>query len=148
MASKSWTQPRSMPLIGIGIDIQSIRHLAEALERQGERMIHKVFTAYERDYCQERPHASQHFAARWAIKEAFYKAVSEHLITPFRFTDVETRLTPQGKPYLMLHGTLRELAQCRGMHFHISLSHSGDYAAGIVLAMGETEGETGKEWAT
>ncbi len=137
MTSKTTSQ--MMTVAGIGIDIQHIRQLEQAIERQGERLITKVFTPEERDYCQSRPHAAQHYAARWAVKEAFYKAVSEQISSPYRFVDVETKLTPRGKPTLVLHHSIGEFAMRHKLHFHISLSHSGDYATGIVMAVRQAD---------
>ncbi|GIQ69340.1 holo-[acyl-carrier-protein] synthase [Xylanibacillus composti] len=140
------TIPKQLSVVGIGIDMQSIEQLRQALERQGERMIAKVFTAQEREYCLSHANAAQHFAARWAVKEAFYKAMSGELSIPYRFVDVETRRTAHGKPYLFLYGALHEHAVRHRLDFHISLSHSGEYAAGIVLVT--RPAEPGKELAT
>ena len=60
-------------LLGLGCDIVEVNRIREVLERHGERFLDRIFTAEERAYCAGKPHPYQHYAARWAAKEAISK---------------------------------------------------------------------------
>ncbi len=122
-------------VVGTGVDIQHIGRLEEAINKQGDRFLIKIFTRHEIEYCEKRGLSAQHYAARWAIKEAVYKALGGAMKQPYRFVDVETRNAPGGKPCLHLYGAIRAFADARRLSFQISLSHSEEYAVGFVVAL-------------
>ena len=62
-------------IIGIGTDIIECLRIAQMIERHGELFINRVYTPHEIQYCQSRKFATQHFAGRWAAKEAILKAI-------------------------------------------------------------------------
>jgi holo-[acyl-carrier protein] synthase len=127
-----------MEIAGIGTDIQMVSQFEQSLKRQGDRFLNKIFTPFEIAFCEKHRLAAQHFAVRWAVKEAFYKAVSDKMKEHYRFVDVETRNSANGKPYLQLYGSTHEFAVNQQLSFHISLSHSGNYAVGFVIALQQT----------
>nr|WP_285854438.1 holo-ACP synthase [Paenibacillus elgii] len=124
-------------IYGVGIDLQSVPQMGEAIGRQGERFLRKIFTPGEIAYCSKHRGAARHYAVRWAAKEAFYKAVGDVLPRKYGFLDVEVRNLPSGRPVLELHGSTGEAAAHYGLSFRISLSHSGDYALAQVIAIQE-----------
>ncbi|MGW9125867.1 holo-ACP synthase [Paenibacillus chitinolyticus] len=123
-------------IYGIGVDLQNIAQLEEAVTRQGESFLRKVFTDRERAYCSRHTSPVQHLAARWAVKEAFLKATGSGLGGQYLFKDLEVVNKPSGQPELILHGKAEEDCKRLGLHIYISISHSGEYALGqVVLCM-------------
>ena len=66
-----------MSVLGIGTDITECLRIAQMIERHGELFVSRVYTQHEIDYCRSRRMATQHFAGRWAAKEAVLKAIGE-----------------------------------------------------------------------
>lgn len=122
-------------ICGIGMDIQSIRELEKTMERGGERFLAKVFTAHEIEYCRRHASPAQHFAARWAVKEAFFKAAGGMITRKYQFRDVELRHESSGRPYIQLYGDAACELEQHGVGLWTSLSHSGEYAAAQVIAV-------------
>jgi len=117
-------------LTGIGIDIVDIDRIAEVAKKWGDPFLHKVFTPAEIAYCSSKPAPMQHFAVRFAAKEAFAKAIATGWDSEFRWHDVEIDNNRAGKPELILHGSLqRKYHQSR---IHLSLSHTHASAAAMV----------------
>ncbi|WP_128895453.1 holo-ACP synthase [Longirhabdus pacifica] len=122
------------PVPRIGVDIQDITQFEQTLQRQGEHFIQKVFTSHEIQYCKKQHTPSQHFAARWAVKEAFYKAMSEEMQRiRYHFRGMEIRKREDGKPYLQFYDVVKERMESLPFQTDISLSHSGQYAIGMVI---------------
>lgn len=118
-----------------GVDLCEISRLREAVERQGERLLARVFTAAEREQCGEN-YAS--LAARFAAKEAVGKALGTGL-GPVAFTDIEVIRGENREPILRLHGKALEKANALNLTgWAISLSHTGEYALASVVAIQES----------
>ncbi|MFD7524217.1 holo-ACP synthase [Paenibacillus chitinolyticus] len=120
-------------IYGIGLDIQEIAQIGELYVRRKDAFLRKVFTPDELAYCQRHADPGQHLAARWAVKEAFFKAMGVGIGGGYALTDVETVNLPSGKPHVVLHG--KPLADCArlGLRVFVSLSHSGEYAAAQIV---------------
>ena len=116
---------------GIGVDIEEIARFEELTGTWGRRFESKLYSDVEIAYCEQKTRPAQHFAARFAAKEAFAKAIGTGWTGAFRWTDVEVRNDAAGKPELLLHNTLAE--QFGGMRIHLSLSHSGAYVTAMVV---------------
>ena len=124
-------------IVGVGIDMVSIGRLQGLLERRGERALARLFTAAEVGRCRESRHPPESFAARFAAKEAFFKALGTGWGRGGDWTDVEVVSAPSGAPSLRLSGTARELAESRGVRtIHLSLTHLEDTAAAFVVLEG------------
>jgi holo-[acyl-carrier protein] synthase len=116
---------------GIGVDIIEIDRIRNSIESLGDRFLRKIFTAREIAYCNSKPKTFQHFAARFAAKEALAKAVSSGWAGEFRWKDVEVMNEPSGKPVLELHGLMQHtLAHCV---VFVSLSHSDHHVVAMVV---------------
>jgi holo-[acyl-carrier protein] synthase len=122
-------------VIGIGIDLEEIARVERVFAIP--RALTRVFTPHEIAYCQLKRHRFQHLAARFAAKEAVFKALGTGLSGGLHWTDAEVRNEPSGKPYLILSGPAKALADRLGVHtILISLSHSRQYAIAQVTLLG------------
>ncbi|MDX9757951.1 MAG: holo-ACP synthase [Bacteroidota bacterium] len=118
-------------IVGIGVDIEEIARFEGLLGQWGRRFEHRIFSEPEIRYCNAKIRPAQHFAARFAAKEAFSKAIGTGWTGAFRWTDVEVRNDEAGKPAFVLHNGLAR--QCSRWNIHLSLSHSGAYVAAMVV---------------
>lgn len=113
---------------GTGIDIVDIRRFRMACGRWGEAIKRKLFTEGELSYCESRKDPELHLAARFAAKEALYKAMDDNARTgAFRFIDVEVLKTAAGSPFIKAK-TLKP-----GFTVHLSMSHDGGYSIAQVI---------------
>lgn len=124
-------------ILGTGVDIVEVERIARAVERQGDRLLRRLFTPAEIAYCDaSEPHRATRQAARFAAKEAVLKAFGIGL-RMVRWTDVEVVRDGQGRPSVRLSGRLAELAAERGAtRIHLSLSHTRNYAIAQVVVEG------------
>ena len=99
------------------------------------RLRERVFTGRERDYCDARgPAAAQHYAARFAAKEAALKALGTGWSGGVGWRDVEVINDPSGRPELVLRGTALELFLLSGAtRAHLSISHTAEHAVAQVI---------------
>ena len=119
---------------GMGIDIVEVSRFSQALTRRGERLIKRIFSPDERATCGASPHR---LAARFAAKEAFYKALGTGMRS-FRWREVEVKNNRLGAPYLSFSSRLAAHLAAEGVKAtHLSLSHSGNYAVAQVILEGE-----------
>ncbi len=121
-------------IVAIGVDIIEVARIRETLART-PRFRERVFTAAERTYCDGRGAASaQHYAARFAAKEAMLKALQTGWRGGIGWQDVEIASRDSGAPYLVLHGEVEELYQRSGAtSVHLSLSHTTEHAIAEVI---------------
>jgi holo-[acyl-carrier protein] synthase len=120
---------------GLGIDIVEVARIQGAIERRGDRFLDRVFRPAERSYCDARPHRFEHYAVRFAAKEAVLKVLRTGWSSGLGFKDVEVMRDPDGAPSARLSETAQEWARKRGIsRVLLSLSHSGRWA--IAQALG------------
>ena len=121
-------------IISIGIDIIEVARIHEALLRTS-RFRERVFTPAERAYCDSRGAvAAQHYAARFAAKEATLKALQTGWRGGIAWQDVEIATRDSGAPYLVLHGSVQDLFNSSGATAtHLSLSHTSEHAIAEVI---------------
>ena len=130
-----------MQILGIGTDITECLRIAQMIERHGELFIDRVYTPEETRYCRNRKQATQHFAGRWAAKEAVLKALGTGWRRGITWHDVEVRNEPGGRPVIVLGGGAREVARQLGIaRIHISISHSRAHAIAFAVAVGDATG--------
>jgi holo-[acyl-carrier protein] synthase len=116
-------------MTGVGIDLIEIERLEQALERR-PRLAERLFTEAELAQVRSRLRPGRHLAARFAAKEAAIKALG--VAVPARQIEVEGG-TLQA-PRLRLHGRAAALAEERGLELQLSLTHSQEMAAAVVVA--------------
>ena len=85
-------------ILGLGTDIVEIVRVGEMIERHGEHFLQRVYTEEEIRYCQDRKNAAQHFAGRWAAKEAVMKCLGTGFIRGIRWTEIEVVSQRSGAP--------------------------------------------------
>jgi len=126
-----------MRIIGIGTDIIECLRIAQMIDRHGELFIQRVFTPHEIEYCAQRKAATQHYAGRWAAKEAVLKAIGTGWAKGIGWRDIEIHNQPGGKPIIRLEGVAREVcAELLISDIHISISHCRSHATAYALAAG------------
>lgn len=122
-------------ILGVGLDLCDIKRLRRALARPGFR--ERVFGEAEMRDCDRRAHSEQHYAARFAAKEACFKALGTGWGGGVAFRDVSVESDRNGAPVVRMRGGASRRARALGVaRSHLTLSHSGDYAAAVVVLEG------------
>ena len=120
--------------IKCGTDIIEIDRIKESIESLGNRFLQRVFTEREIQYCEsKKAQKYQHYAARFAAKEATFKAISEILEDKYELTwsDYEVLNEETGKPSIKILG--REIEELDNID--LSISHCKQYAVATVIAV-------------
>ncbi len=121
-------------IYGVGIDLVKVSRMEEVLQRWEERFRSKVFTPGEVAYCMRKKNPSPSFAARFAAKEAFVKALGIGIRRGVHWRNVEVKRGPLGRPVLGLNGFALEICRKERIEgFSLSLTHDGDYAGAVVV---------------
>ena len=117
-------------ILGVGIDIVEIERIKTTLEKWGDRFLKKVFTDDEISYCNSKAIPYQHYAARFAAKEAFYKALPKNSEYAVSWQDIEVISQKSGNPVIKFIHKKEELSSIK---IHLSLSHSQNSAVAVVV---------------
>ncbi|MCJ7682039.1 MAG: holo-ACP synthase [Candidatus Aminicenantes bacterium] len=119
-------------IYGVGIDMIETARVEKQLLRN-ERFRDRVFSPFEIEYCESKKNKAQNYAARFAAKEAFMKALGIGWRKGLSFKDIEVRNDDLGKPTIVLHGKARDLADERKIrNIQVSLTHLKDIAGAHV----------------
>lgn len=117
-----------------GIDITDVRRVQAAIERHGKRFIQRIFTPSEQAYCESKRMKYEHYAARFAAKEAAMKAFEVRREHRYRFREIEIRRAATGKPGIYLSAVskkrFRVPARCQ---IELSMAHEREFAIATVL---------------
>lgn len=121
-------------ILGIGVDICNVHRLSQLRLKYGPRFLDRVFTPVEQRRCGDGPACDERYAARFAAKEAFMKAIGTGWGQGLTFLDIEVATEDTGRPVLTVTGEARQLADGAGVaRIHISLSHERDAAVAFVI---------------
>lgn len=124
-----------MKVIGIGTEIIECVRIAKMIERHGELFLERVYTVDEVNYCSERSSATQHFAARWAAKEAVMKALAGRS-RGILWNEIAVVVDSASVPGIRLSGRAADWASKRGVDgFQLSLGRCRTHATAFVIAM-------------
>lgn len=120
-------------IIGTGIDIIEVERVAVKLSKEnGFREL--VFSQKEIDYCETKTNKYEHYAARFAAKEAFLKAAGTGWASGTAFNEIEISNDEEGKPVLnLLGGTASLITSLEINKITVSLSHIKTMATAIVI---------------
>ncbi len=123
-----------MKILGHGIDLVSVSRIRAILEKGSDHFEKRVFSAGEIAYCRARKDPMPHFAARYAAKEAYGKAIGVGLGPSGEFAEIEVVNDEKGRPGMRLSGKALEIFRdFGGGPIHLSLSHEGDQAIASVV---------------
>ncbi len=127
-----------MNVLGIGTDITECLRIAQMIERHGELFVGRVYTPAEIEYCRSRKLATQHFAGRWAAKEAVLKALGTGWRRGISWRDIEVISGPGGRPQASLSGGAGDVAERIGIcSVLVSISHCRSHATAFAVALDE-----------
>ena len=119
-------------IFGIGIDIIEVSRVDKKIGKPD--FLKKVFSAGEIAYCESHFNKAEHFAARFAAKEAFLKALGTGWQGTISFFEIEILPNKLGKPELTCKGKLKEILEDLEItRQHVSLSHIKEMAAATVV---------------
>jgi len=123
-------------IVGLGTDIVEIVRIGKMIERHGEMFLRRVYTDDEISYCQRRKESYEHFAGRWAAKEAVMKSLGTGFIRGIRWQDIEITSKSSGRPIVNLHGGARDHARRLGIdEVLITISHCRAYATATAIGI-------------
>jgi holo-[acyl-carrier protein] synthase len=126
-----------LPVKGIGIDVVKVERLTESLQRFGERMEKRLFTDQELEYCRRHKNPLPHLAARFAAKEAAFKAIGTGLSGGIGWKQAEVVQPGGQQPQLRFTGAALERFHSLGCtSSHLSLTHDGGLALACVVLEG------------
>jgi holo-[acyl-carrier protein] synthase len=125
-----------MEIVGIGTDIVECLRIAKMIEEHGEQFLSRVYTDWEIRYCRARKHSTEHFAGRWAAKEAILKCLGTGWRRGLCWTDIEVRNEPNGQPQVHMAGAAKEHAlKLRLANILLTISHCRAYATAYAVAV-------------
>ena len=123
-------------IFGIGIDTIEVSRIAKTISDYGDQFVNRIFTQAEIAYCQSRKFSAEHFAARFAAKEAFAKAIGTGIRRGFIWKEVEVAKEYSGKPVILIHGSMvGNVANIIGSEYivQVSLTHTKEAAEAMVI---------------
>jgi len=122
--------------ITTGIDLIEVKRIQNMIEEYGEKFLNKVYTEQEIAYCEKKGKTKyQHYAARFAAKEAVYKALSKNNFKSIEWKEIEILNDPNGRPKM-------NEKKIQGYAIDISLSHLEEFAMANAVVVKEEENET------
>ncbi len=122
-------------ILGLGIDLTSLRRIESVLEHSGERFLDRILTDEEKKQM-PRPgrRRVEWLAGRFAAKESASKALGTGIADGITLRDIEILSAPQGDPHIFLHGKAKSHAQSMGAScLHVSISHEKEMACAVVI---------------
>lgn len=119
-------------IIGIGIDIIEIERIKHSVDTFGDAFLNKIYTKNELDYCLSKFNKYQHLAARFAAKEAIYKAIASGQEKEATWKNIEITNEKNGLPIVKFFGKLNEFLS-DDKEIKISLSHSDNNVAAVAI---------------
>jgi holo-[acyl-carrier protein] synthase len=123
-------------IVGTGIDIVEVFRMRDAISKWGDNFLTKVFTGKEIKYSNSKRFAPQHFAARFAAKEAVVKAFGVARKYPLNWTDIEVFNDEEGKPVILFSNDALKLKKRKKVsEVVVSMSHSKNYAVANAILL-------------
>ena len=127
-----------MDIVGIGTDIVECARIGKMIEDHGELFLQRVYTPREIRYCQARKHSWEHFAGRWAAKEAILKCLGTGWRKGLCWTDMEVRNDTDGAPHVFICGAAKERAtDLKISDIKLTISHCRAFATAFAIAVRE-----------
>ena len=121
-------------IVGLGVDIADVARVKAAIERHGEVFLRRIYTAKEREYCEQFRNKYERYAGRFAAKEAAMKALGTGWSRGVRWLDAEVVRPPNGRPTMALAGQARKIAEQMGVkRIVLSITHTDSQALAQVI---------------
>ena len=120
-------------IFGVGTDIIEVERVARVVSK-GRQYLETIFTDKEMDYCESKARKSEHYAARYAAKEALLKALGTGWRGGLAYTEIEIINTELGRPEVVLYGRVKGFCDDHQVRqAFASLSHTKDTAIAFVI---------------
>src|SRR5271170_5700575 len=118
----------------MGVDLAEVRRIREVIERHGVRILNRLYTAKEQEYCERARNKYERYAGRFAAKEAAMKALGTGWRRGVRWVDLEVVRERSGRPTLTIKGEARKLADALGVkNIAISITHTSEQSGAQVI---------------
>lgn len=125
-------------ILGLGIDLEEVDRIGESIAKFEDRFLDRVFTQREIEFCQGKANSRERFAARFAAKEAAFKALQASWEEGMSWKDFEVIAQPGGAPRMELHGGALTMAEAKGVRkVWISFSHTKTHVSAVVILEGD-----------
>ena len=121
-------------ILGVGIDIVQIGRIKKAIELYGERFKNRIFTKREQVYCSGKAYSFESYAARFAVKEAVFKALGKRWDQCGGYTSVEVINDEYRRPHIVFHDQAEEFTGSSEVkNVFVSITHDADISAAVVV---------------
>ena len=121
-------------IVGIGVDTVQIKRIRDALQRHGRRFAERVLTVQELTRFDAHSQPARYLAKRFAVKEAFSKALGTGMRTPVTWRNIGTTHDDQGAPAIALAPALAQWVEARGItRTHVSVTDETQHAVAFVI---------------
>ena len=121
-------------IFGIGIDLVEVDRLRSSVKKFGDRFLNRIFTENEIKYCQTKFNSYQHYAVRFAAKEALLKAIGTGLRSGMTWHQIEIVNDTRAKPSIITYGECQKFLQKLEIKkIELSLSHTKDHGVAVVI---------------
>ena len=121
----------SSGVVGVGIDLIEHARIQRVMARHGDAFLNRIFTPYEREYCEQKFNPYSRYALRFCAKEAFVKALGWGVSEACSWLDLEVRHDAKGKP--SLHWSDSVQLPWTNIVCHLSLTDTDTYAQALVV---------------
>lgn len=123
-----------MAIWGIGIDLVEVERIRQSFTKFGERFKNRIFSKEEQNFCELQNKKYLSYAARFASKEAFSKALGTGLRGKISWREIVVIDTENTRPQLEISGCAKRLLENRKVH--LSITHTDEYASAVVIIEG------------
>ena len=120
-------------IIGTGTDAVNISRVKRMKTKYGRKFLDRVFTPSEKKYCDKHSNSYQHYAARFAAKEATAKALGVGFGKELDWKDIVIYNNKKGKPFVKFRNKVAKKIKENGYKCHLSMAHCSDYATAVSI---------------
>lgn len=125
-----------MEIAGIGTQVADCLRVRKLIERHAETFLAQVYTVREQVFCRDRAHATEHYAAVWAAKEAVFRSLGTTWRKGMAWTDVEIVCENPVEPLVVVSGPTKDLLEGRGVRtILVTMAHTRAFATATAIAL-------------
>lgn len=131
-----------MDILGLGTQVMECTRVRKLIDRHGEAFLQQVYTAREAAFCNARAHATEHFTAIWAAKEAVFRSLGTTWRRGMDWREVEVVCENGGGPQVVVCGATAELMATRAAGtILLTMAHCRLFATATCIAIRAAPGE-------